>query len=366
VLEAITKSADSPIGYAIVDYGIEFTLKGPDQVQLHTRTFRVDPNTFYMGLQNHGVNVTNLITAQTPSTGSSGTQAGRGLRHVNGLIPNTEMQLAFVNFFSSIGVNLAAPKSFFFKDRQGTITVRATDEDLELIEKALDTMNIAPAQVTVKVRAVEINDEDALKPKFEWLLKMLPDINDKGPAKVSGIITEPLLRTLLKRLDQRQSLDLLSEAEVTTLSGREAEIELNIGLTNNNPLSRGTGKFLLDIVPNVAADGYTIQMALIPTVELRFQGTNSAPSNGGIPITGSPPPPRSLARQAPANWTANCVVWDGQTAVLSSLSFYEKNQTRHVVIILVTPVVIDAVGNRKNSDESLLFAQKAVPEQPKH
>src|SRR6185312_6751054 len=52
VLEAITKSADHPINYSIVDYGIEFTLKGPDQAQLHTRTFKVDPNTFYMGLQN--------------------------------------------------------------------------------------------------------------------------------------------------------------------------------------------------------------------------------------------------------------------------------------------------------------------------
>ena len=51
VLEAVVKSSDHAIKYSLLDYGIEFSLKGPDQLQLHTRTFRLDPNTFYMSLQ---------------------------------------------------------------------------------------------------------------------------------------------------------------------------------------------------------------------------------------------------------------------------------------------------------------------------
>ncbi len=56
-------------------------------------------------------------------------------------------------------MNRAAPKSVFFNDRQGTLTVRATDDDLELIEQAINTLNIAPPEVTVKVRFVEVNPE---------------------------------------------------------------------------------------------------------------------------------------------------------------------------------------------------------------
>ena len=89
---------------------------------------------------------------------------------MTGLDPTAEIQLAVINFFTAVGVNLAAPKSVFFNDRQGTLTVHATDDDLELIEQAINTLNIAPPEVTVKVRFVEVNQNDTRALGFDWYL----------------------------------------------------------------------------------------------------------------------------------------------------------------------------------------------------
>src|SRR3954469_2191930 len=51
VLDAISKVADHPIKYSVEDYAIVFTPKGPETPTLHTRWFKVDPNTFLQGMQ---------------------------------------------------------------------------------------------------------------------------------------------------------------------------------------------------------------------------------------------------------------------------------------------------------------------------
>jgi len=337
VLEAITKSADHPISYSIVDYGIEFRLKGVEQVPLHTRTFKVDTNNLYKGLQKF---TTNFTTTR-------------------------EIQLAVINFFAAAGVDLKPPKSVFFSDRQGTLTVHATDDDLELIEQAINTLNIAPPEVTMKVRFFEINDEDMFKPGFEWFLEMMAKNGTNGSG-LAGILTEPLFKTVLKNIKQRKGGDLLSEGEVTTLSGRPANfqvIDMDTNQTAGDPTNIAFGKSV-DVVPYVTADGYTIQLTVTPTITERIE--DPAPGtfvptiqsgHGGIPLTGQLPLPRVRVRQV----VASCTVWDGQTVVLLLQPY--KPHGRNTVVF-VTTTIIDASGNRKNSDESLIFAQKAVPPQP--
>ena len=46
VLDAITKTADKPIKYSVLEYAVIFSLKGSEVTPLEFRTFRVDPNTF--------------------------------------------------------------------------------------------------------------------------------------------------------------------------------------------------------------------------------------------------------------------------------------------------------------------------------
>ena len=74
VLDAIQLVADHPIKYSIQDFAVVFSAKGPETPQLFMRTFRVDPNTFYCGLEN--VSATSF--GQNNNSGSSGGGGGGG------------------------------------------------------------------------------------------------------------------------------------------------------------------------------------------------------------------------------------------------------------------------------------------------
>ena len=81
-----------------------------------------------------------------------------------------DIQKAVINFFADVGVSLPAPKSVFYNDRQSTLTVHATADDLDLVEAAVDTLNIAPPEVTVKVRFVEVGQTDNKALGFQWYM----------------------------------------------------------------------------------------------------------------------------------------------------------------------------------------------------
>jgi tetratricopeptide (TPR) repeat protein len=51
VLEAVVSASDQPIRYELRDYAVVFAPKAASPVQLHYRTFKVDPNTFMQGLE---------------------------------------------------------------------------------------------------------------------------------------------------------------------------------------------------------------------------------------------------------------------------------------------------------------------------
>ncbi|MEY3275403.1 MAG: hypothetical protein RL153_668, partial [Verrucomicrobiota bacterium] len=70
-LDAITKVADKPIKYSIEDYAIVFTQRTPQADLLFTRRFRVNPNTFYQGLES-------VIGLPLPIDGGSGGAGGGG------------------------------------------------------------------------------------------------------------------------------------------------------------------------------------------------------------------------------------------------------------------------------------------------
>jgi general secretion pathway protein D len=394
-----------------------------------------------------------------------------------------EVQLAVISFFRSVGVELGPPKSVFFNDRQGTLLVYAGADDLDKIEAAIQTLNIAPPQVNVKAKFVEVSQNDNRALGFDWYLGNFllgnksvvgsggtapsftgtpstanPEGNFPGSslfgtasspstsdqlitgglrntlgapalATFTGILTDPQFRVVLRAMEQRDGADLLNEGQVTTLSGRQAQMSVvdqqfiitgnDTGNNNNNnnsgaqttpsngntviqntpitinyttqPLPFGS---TLDVVPYVSADGYTIQMTLIPTVT-EFVGYDdpgpfvpkaqlSTSSAIGVPVTGVLPLPRIRVRQV----TTSAIVWDGQTIVLGGLITEnvarvkdrvpilgdvpfvgrlfrnESNQTqKKSLIIFVTPTIIDPAGNRFHSEDELPFAQSAIPAQ---
>jgi len=545
-LDAIVTVADHPIKYSIKDFAVEFSLRGNESAPLVNRRFKVDPNTFIQGLESVG-GLDFSSVAQTTTSGGGGqggggggggggqgqqsgagiiprvtvtvgrisggqgggqqqqqqiqqqqggqgtigggltVQNGPGIGHVTRMHLTSVIQSAVIAFFRSVGVFLDPPKNVFFNDREGSLWVRATTEDLDIIENAIQTLNVAPPQVNIRVKFVEVTQSDRKALGFDWILgnvllggkaalsggtqpsftgvptaanpegtfpgsglfgtttapNGLTDgvlssglrntLNAPAVGSLTGILTDPQFKMVIRALQQRDGVDELSDGQVTTLSGRQAQfqaVDLRYIVTTSGVQQTGGGGGggvaaggggvaagnavvataiipgtsvvplgpTIDVIPYVSADGYTIQMTLIPTL-VQFLGyddpgqfiiqAQSGTGAGGVgaPLTATLPLPRFRLRQV----TTSCSVWDGQTVVLGGLISdnvtrvkdqipvfgdlplvgrlfrSEQNQSsKQNLLIFVSPTIIDPAGNRVHNDEDLPFAQHTLPPQPLH
>lgn len=141
----------------------------------------------------------------------------------------------------------------------------------------------------------------------------------------------------------------------------------------------------LDVLPHVSADGYTIQLNLIPSVTefLGYQETPYTAQVGNIQ-TLPYPLPHFRVRQV----TTSAIVWDGQTIMLGGLIAEQVAKTKDKVpvlgdlpfvgrlfrteasatrkknlIIFVTPTLVDPAGNRIHTEENLPYDPNRLPEQ---
>jgi tetratricopeptide (TPR) repeat protein len=325
VLDAIVKVADHPIKYSIEDYAIVFSLKGPDEPQLFSRSFKVDPNTFYQGLQ--GVSAFSFGSANNNGSGGSGggggggsSGGGSGQNQGGAVVPvvnvapgssglrstgngggggggggggqggqnnggvafvtttnsTVDVSVAARNFFDTLGVDLDPPKNIFFNDRLGILYVRATMQDLDTIENAIQSLNEVAPQIHIKARFIEVDQGDNKGLGFDWYLGQFnlgnqivsqggsaPSLNTTPSAAnpsgvfpgntfdgtsilgstadqlvssglnnagiptvatLTGILTDPNFRVVLHALEQRTGAEELAEPEVTTTSGRQTEM----------------------------------------------------------------------------------------------------------------------------------------------
>jgi general secretion pathway protein D len=299
--------------------------------------------------------------------------------------------------------------------------VRATLADLDAIEQAVQVLNTSPPQVTIEVKFAEVSEDEIGGADFlavigyEQIMKLTAPTTSVSPRTASntnlsapiftGILTPPEFRVIVRAMEQRKGVDLLSAPRVTTLSGRPAQIKdvelryIAMWLTNSQnrfqpiaePIEIGP---VLDVVPYVAADGYTIQMTMIPTVReflgyyvdaskkfpaTFLPGVEQPPESdakaaeqfsGATPFTSATPLPIFRLRQV----RASAVVWDGQTVVLGPGSVEVEDKSQHDakgaarkirkhLLVFVTPTIVDPAGNRVHSDEELPFRQNAVPPQ---
>ena len=93
------------------------------------RTFKVDTNAFFTALQQQ-----------------TGIQ--------------TNIAVAFHQFLSNSGVNLLPPKTIFFNHGLGVLFVRATESDLDAVEKAVVVLNnYTPPQIHIKARFIEVPED---------------------------------------------------------------------------------------------------------------------------------------------------------------------------------------------------------------
>lgn len=147
---------------------------------------------------------------------------------------------------------------------------------------------------------------------------------------------------------------------------------------------------ILDVLPDVLSDGYTINLTLIPSL-IEFSGYQTPPSLGTFSTSGLNVVllPTVLPGFTVREITTTVNVWDGQTVVLGGLvdstlttekqtvpvlgdlpilgELFQSNQkteTKRNLMIFVTATLIDPAGNRVHSEDELPFTQNNIPTQP--
>ena len=356
VLEAIQMVSTKPIKYSIRDYAIVFQARDTrfEPPLLTTRMFKVDPNTFYSGLEsvssesfgsvgNNGgsgggssgggggggssgggsgnnsggggvVGIVDAVPGASssrnsgggggggrgggggggagggssgsnpidrggiPPTGGGGGAGGGGasgsggLKYITKVDLTADVSLAARDFFTALGVNLRVNgKSVFFNDRLGLLVVRATEQDLDVIEQALQVLNTVSPQVHIKARFIQVQEQNDNALGFQWYLgnyasgqvvasggtqgslynsttgTFFPSVGGAGNAQaatdqlltgglsnplnaptvttITGILTNPNFQLAIQALSQRQGVQTLAEPEVTVISGRQTQMK---------------------------------------------------------------------------------------------------------------------------------------------
>ncbi|MCS1408932.1 MAG: Type II secretion system protein D [Verrucomicrobia subdivision 3 bacterium] len=253
-------------------------------------------------------------------------------------------------------------------------------------------------------------------------------------ATFTGILTDPQFRVVIRALEQRAGIDILAAPVITTLSGRQATIKANdiqsivVGNNANQQGGGGGGGIVggtgagvggvgvggsgvigttiqpqtvpipvgptLDLVPYVSADGYSIQMTILPSL-IEFVGYDDpgpfavvaqggAGNTVGVSLTAQLPLPRLRVRQV----VTSAIVWDGQTVFLGGLMAENVQKTKDKIPVLgdipflgrlfrsessftqkknlaifVTPKIIDPAGNRVHTEDNLPYDPSTVPPQ---
>lgn len=402
--------------------------------------------------------------------GGGGGGGGAGIQFVTGSDSLAVVPQTVRAFFIAAGVNLNSNTVVIFNDRKGTLTVRAPSADLDLIEAAIQTLNTAPPEINIKTKFVEITQNDSRAFGINWNLgnfnigggnavvasggtqpslissvvggvtNVFPGVfnssantaiqpatsdgvvtsglrntlNAPAIATVTGILTDPQFRATITALQQRDGTDVLTAPEVTTESGRQAQMQavdiqqivtssgLGFGSTGGTvgtggtvvagaaspAFSPGTTTLsfgpTLDVIAYVSADEFSVQMTLIPSVTDfigydnpgQFVPQASVPSGGTI--TSVLPLPHFRLRQVVTSVT----VWDAQTVVIGGLMSDSISNSKDQIPILgdlplvgklfrsessqkakknlmifVTPTIVNPDGTRYHSDDEKPFLQ---------
>jgi general secretion pathway protein D len=224
-------------------------------------------------------------------------------------------------------------------------------------------------------------------------------------ATVKGILANQQFQVVMQALSQKKSADVLSAPKVTTISGEQAQIRVAqefiypttftpatvtpgttaaAGGAATQPVvapatpsafaSRPVG-VVFNVTPMVGADGYTINLTLIPQVTdfLGFINYGNVIQSGGISVPNDIKQPLFSTRDI----MTSVEIWDGQTVVLGGLIredlqkiddkipflgdipalgrlFRSKitQRTKRNLLIFVTARLIDPAGNPVHRTET--------------
>lgn len=300
---------------------------------------------------------------------------------------------ALRKFVTDLGINLESPsgKTISFNEKRDLLYVKATESDLDKIGRVLQAL---PPQLHIKARFLEVP-----KGTFAGLANVVNIPNQSN--QLVGILANGNFQAALRNLQARPDVEELAEPEVVMLSGRQAQIRAtqiitvvtNVSFPHEGPsgITAQTTQVetgpVLDVVPYVLSDGYTINLTTYPTMT-KFLGytqkTNMpvADSQSIGQRSGSPIFPNFQILESKARLN----LWDDQTVVMeikepshvysdvpilgdipligNLFQSQRKIEPEKELIVFVTVTIIDPAGNRVHSDDDLPFAKTGIPPQP--
>jgi beta-lactamase regulating signal transducer with metallopeptidase domain len=389
-LDAVISGASRPVEYSIHEDGIVFSEGASHAALLFMRTFYVNPRVFLANLQK---------------------QTG----------PQTNIAFAVSQLLSKAGVELVPPKAIFYNDRLGMLFVRATQRDLDAVEKIIQNLADAPPQIHIKARFIELSGsvaanlyldsfnaesihpapDDLPQPNRDTLNHHKFTMIGSWNTPFKGIMTEAQFHTALRTLESTPGVEELAEPEVTTISGRQIQMRATTIITvitnvayqktaTNSSITPQMDQVetgpVLEVVPYVLSDGYTINLKTTASLT-DFLGYDKPPvehiPKGDTSVHLQEVLPGFRVQQA----TANLNLWDKQTIVLGKLQkhFYvdgkevgaepdyfvktkksrgQPDEVDKELLVFITVTLVDPAGNRIHSDEEMPFVKDGVPVQP--
>ena len=421
----------------IEPYAISIIPISEQSNDLLTKQYRVPPGFVSGSLNASASSLNQPANAKAAGTGKD-TQETTGGR----LLVNRE---GAKEFLENQGVSFAIPgSSANFLPQTSRLIVRNTADNLELVDAIVEQANVSgPKQVEIEAKFVEITQNNLKELGFDWLLGPF-NLNSKGSVAlnggtsgtgtavnqadypfstnglnpvtagnrsgnlaikgsaieslllgmpvgqvlapgifgVGGVLTDPQFQVVIRALNQKKGVDLLSAPRVTTKSGQRAVIEIvrefryptqfeppqipqtvgsvttrgdtggiiplggasSVPVTPTTPThfeTRNTG-VTLEVEPVVGPDGVTIDLNLVPQV-VEFEGFINygspilAPSSSFLnTVTGGLiSSPQSVLTPNIINQpifstrkvTTSVSVWDGQTVVLGGLMREDVQKT---------------------------------------
>jgi beta-lactamase regulating signal transducer with metallopeptidase domain/Flp pilus assembly secretin CpaC len=326
------------------------------------------------------------------------------LRSIPDLQTNSVSTMAR-SLFSKLGVDWESPKgkSVFFNERPGLLFVKATESDLDTIERAIQALNQVGTQVHIKARFLEVPDgtsQDLVTPN---LLTNAPMNALRSETNVwAGLMADEKFKIVLRALEAKPGVETLAEPEAITISGRQTRMRattiINV-VTNftfqetstNSAITPQTVNVetgpVLDTTPYVLSDGYTINLTITASLT-EFLGYDQPPTNAVGEVTTNPNVhlPVVLPSFCVRQFTAHLNLWDNQTVVLGKLEkhfydggkevsaepdyFVETKKARgqpdeedKELLVFITVTLVNPVGNRIHSEDEMPFAKDAIPPQ---
>ena len=302
---------------------------------LYTRTFRVNPVNFASALSS-------VLGSTLPEPGKQDPPAPTGWA----------MQAAVRDFLVAAGARFpngaenfdpsgASDRgALFYNDRTGILFVRATKEDLAIVESALQVLNVAPPQIRIEAQFLEL-DADVVQKHLDAQYRLRTDgasPTPGAPAKAlpgptfTGLLADEEHRALLAALRSEPGTKFLAKPNVITLSGRQAQIQVAdlvpvvdraANKTNMVPIGP-----TFDVIPYVTADDKGIDLTMIASLS-QLDGPTDDPQHPPVINT------RSM--------TTSAITRSGQTLVLAGAS--GSGAHRRELLVFVTATIVDPAGN---------------------